>query len=306
VDGPTRRDAQLISPFETVDCMACGSGAAIQSWRDVAEEVPIAFVYDGSTHAVMMATPADLEDFAIGFSRSEGIIEHPTDIADLQIVKAEHGIELRVWLRPLYGSRFQHRRRRLAGPVGCGLCGIDSIAAAHQTIPRLTSSRPFHWTWIGEATQGLPHHQFLNEITHATHAAGYFVPGSGLVAVREDVGRHNALDKLAGALSRQEIDGGKGAAVITSRVSVEMVQKAAILGAPVLIAMSAPTALAVRTAEAANMTLVAVARGRSFEVFSGVTRIWDAYDRSAPEDLTEMDPGTPAPGPRDRMPATGS
>ena len=233
----------------------------------------MALVYGGSTEAVMMATPADLEDFAIGFSITEGVVEHPGEIADLAVVHGPDGIELRMWLAGDRETAYRGRRRRLAGPTGCGLCGIDSLAEAVRPAGRVVCDAPFDARRIPEAIAALASAQRLNHETRATHAAGFFRPDCGVVAIREDVGRHNALDKLAGALRRGAADVSGGAVVITSRVSVEMVQKTAAIGAPVLIAMSAPTALAVRTAEAANLTLIAVARGQSSQVFTHPYRL---------------------------------
>jgi FdhD protein len=241
--------------------------------RVLAEETPVALVYGGTTVAVMMATPADLEDFATGFSLTESLISHPDELAEFSVVFTTQGIELRMWLTSHCQEAFIRRRRQLAGPTGCGLCGIESLAEANRSIPSVSDASHFREASIADATASLIGAQTLNQRTHATHAAGFYQPGYGLVSVREDVGRHNALDKLAGALRRSDIATTGGAIVITSRVSVEMVQKAAVIGAPVLIAISAPTARAVRTAEDANITLVALARGTWYQAFSHPERI---------------------------------
>lgn len=242
------------------------------SARTLPEEVPVALVHDASTTAVMMASPADLEDFGLGFSLTEGVIEAPGDLASLEVVEQAAGIEVRMWLSAGQGAALAARRRRMAGPTGCGLCGVDSLAEALRAPPavegeglRLDPSE------IHAALAALPHLQDLGALTRAAHAAGWWVPGRGYSAVREDVGRHNALDKLAGALAHAPKT--EGVLVLTSRVSVEMVQKAAVIGARVVVAVSAPTALAVRTAEAAGLTLVAVARRDAFEVFTRPERI---------------------------------
>ncbi len=242
--------------------------------RQVPEETPVAFSFKGTTHAVMMATPADLEDFALGFSLTEGIITQPGEIGAIEVEDLGEGIDVRIRLRDAANTRFEARRRRLAGPVGCGLCGIESIEEAMRAV-RDVSASPLKLSpgEIADAVRRLADHQPLHGSTAAVHAAGFYVPGKGILAVREDVGRHNALDKLAGALSRTGIDGATGAVVVTSRVSVEMVQKAAAIGAPIILAVSAPTALAIRSAEAAGMMLAALVRGEEFDVFTHPDRL---------------------------------
>ncbi|WP_244710561.1 formate dehydrogenase accessory sulfurtransferase FdhD [Rhizobium cremeum] len=258
----------------TVPEIASRNGVVRSGSRVVPEEMPIAFSYGGSTHAVMMATPADLEDFAFGFSLAEGIIVSPDDIIAVEPIEAGAGIDVQVTLRDVTAEALTARRRRMAGPVGCGLCGIESIEQASRPVPRVAAAG-FGLTPsdIEEAMTALGRAQLLNRETHAVHGAGFFVPGEGLIALREDVGRHNALDKLIGAVLRAGRKGEEGAVVVTSRLSVEMVQKAAILGASVLVAISAPTALAIRTAEEAGMTMIGIARGQDFEVFTGPERI---------------------------------
>lgn len=240
----------------------------ISDERAVAEECPIALVYDGTTIAVLMASPSDLPDLATGFSLTEGIIREISEIEELNVVASSEGIELRMWLRADSGRLLKERQRRLVGPTGCGLCGIESLQEAKRASP--TVAREIFLTpgQIGSAIEALAACQQLNRETRATHAAGFFVPGDANTVVREDVGRHNALDKLAGALAGANIPGRTGAVVLTSRVSVEMVQKAAAMGTGIIIAISAPTALAIRTAEASGITLVGIARGREFEIFS--------------------------------------
>ena len=242
--------------------------------RVVPEEVPIAFSYRGSTHAVMMATPADLEDFALGFSLSEGIISGPADIVSIETVEAGDGIDVQIILADATAEALTSRRRHMAGPVGCGLCGIESIEQAMRQVPSVEAG-DFNLTpaQIAEAVKLLGDGQKLNRETRAVHGAGFFVPGQGIVALREDVGRHNALDKLSGAVVRAGFAGRQGAVVVTSRLSVEMVQKTAALKCPVLIAVSAPTALAIQTAEEAGITLVGIARGDEFEIFTRSERI---------------------------------
>jgi FdhD protein len=241
--------------------------------RVIPEETAIVFTYDGGSYAVMMATPQDLEDFALGFSFTEGVIGSPADVRQLDVVEHDAGVELRMWLSESRAEVLSARRRYLAGPTGCGLCGIDSLDEAVRQPRHVGGSESFSPAEIMRALESLPSRQELNRQTRAVHAAALWRPETGLVALREDVGRHNALDKLAGALLRDDVSGHDGVVLLTSRVSVEMVQKTAAIGAPLIVAVSAPTALAVRTAEAAGITLVAVARPDGFETFTHSRRI---------------------------------
>ena len=250
------------------------NGVIRRGSRVVPEEVPIAFSYDGSTHAVMMGTPADIEDFAVGFSLTEGIIASAAEIEAINVIEEGPGLDVQVTLAQEREEALRARRRHMAGPVGCGLCGIESIEQAVRPVPDVSAgSVTLSARDIAEAAAALGGAQVLNAQTHAVHGAGFLVPGEGLLAVREDVGRHNALDKLAGAILRKGLNGAGGVVVVTSRISVEMVQKAAILGSSVLIAISAPTALAIRTAETAGMTLIALTRGEDFEIFTRSDRV---------------------------------
>jgi FdhD protein len=250
------------------------SGSA-EGERAIPEETAVAFTYNTASYAVMMATPKDLEDFAVGFSLTEGVIPDLDAIEDIDIVEEEMGIELRIWLKAPDAAEFLGRRRKLAGPTGCGLCGIESLTEAMRPPPAVGEGLSFTPEQIMTAVESLQPLQGLNRETRAVHAAGFWEPERGIVAVREDVGRHNALDKLAGALARARTTARSGLVVLTSRVSIEMVQKAAAISAPVIAAVSAPTALAVRMAEACGMTLVAIARKDGFEVFTHPHRIKD-------------------------------
>ncbi len=242
--------------------------------RSLPEETPVAVVFDGTTAAVMMASPGDVRDFAMGFALTEGFISHPDDVAEFEVVHHELGIEARFWLNGDRAQALKARRRSMLGPVGCGLCGIDSLDQAIRPLPALAPGGPtISRCETARATDRLRAHQPLHDQTRAVHAAGFLRPGAGIVLAREDVGRHNALDKLIGAMALQGIDPGQGAIVLTSRVSVEMVQKTVIAGCPVLIAVSAPTAHALRLAEGAGLTLAAFARGEGFDIYSHSERI---------------------------------
>ncbi|KAA8609153.1 formate dehydrogenase accessory sulfurtransferase FdhD [Salipiger aestuarii] len=242
--------------------------------RALPEEVPVALVFDGTTQAVMMATPADVADFAYGFALSEELIAHPDQVREVETVPHTRGIEARIWLTEDRGAALKERRRTMLGPTGCGLCGIDSLDGALRPLPRLPDGGPsFETSDIAQATDRLRAHQPLHDQTRAVHAAGFLLPGKGIVMTREDVGRHNALDKLIGAMARQDMDPGAGAIVLTSRVSVDMVQKTVLARCPVLIAVSAPTALALSVAEDANLTLTAFARSGGFDLYAAPGRV---------------------------------
>jgi FdhD protein len=260
-------------PTATVACSIWRRHGTADGTRIIPEETAIAFTYEGGSYAVMMATPQNLEDFAVGFSVTEGLAASAADIRQLDIVEHAAGIELRMWLAEPRAAALSERRRHLAGPTGCGLCGIESLDEAVRTPPRVRQGDTFTPAEIMRALEVLAPRQEINRQTRAVHAAAFWQPGAGLLAVREDVGRHNALDKLVGALTRDRVPGHSGMVLLTSRVSVEMVQKTAAVGAPLLVAVSAPTALALRTAETAGITLVAVARGDGFEIFTHPQRI---------------------------------
>jgi FdhD protein len=264
----------LTSTSRRVPEIAVKNGASSSGHRIVAEETAIALSYGGSTEAVMMATPADLEDFAIGFSLSEGIIASLDEVEAIEVEAASGGIDLQIALKEDVDLTLRARRRAKAGPVGCGLCGVESIEEALKPAADVSEvGLQISPSEIAEAMVSLAARQPLNAETRAVHAAGFYIPGRGMVAVREDVGRHNALDKLIGHLARENIGGSDGAVIMTSRLSVELVQKTAKLGSAVLIGISAPTALAIDMAERAGMTLVALARGEDYELFTGEDRI---------------------------------
>nr|WP_244606565.1 formate dehydrogenase accessory sulfurtransferase FdhD [Arsenicitalea aurantiaca] len=248
--------------------------------RTVPEETAVAITCNGTSQAVMMATPADLEDFAIGFALTEGLIENPAEIERIEIVPLDLGIEARLWVIEARADALQRRRRRMAGPVGCGLCGIESLVEAMRPVARVAERGWITPNEIVEAMAGLRPLQALNAATRAVHAAAFWQRGRGITTIREDVGRHNALDKLAGALAREGVPS-SGALLLTSRRSVEMIQKSARIGAEIVVAVSAPTALAIRAAEEAGITLVGVARADGFEVFTHTHRIVDCAEVEA-------------------------
>ena len=238
--------------------------------RMLPEEVAVALSFNGTTQAVMMATPEDLLDFGYGFALTEGIAA-PADILSIEVETLPKGRDVQLWLAPEAEARLKARRRTMTGPVGCGLCGIDSLDQALRDVPVVAPSQ-FRMTpaQVMAAVAALPDQQRLHDATRAVHCAAFW--NGKLTLSREDVGRHNALDKLVGAMART-CTSPQGAVLLTSRVSIDMVQKVAMLGAPMIIAVSAPTADAVALAERAGITLIALARPDRFEVFTHSDRI---------------------------------
>jgi FdhD protein len=241
--------------------------------ESIAEEFPVAMVYNGLSHVVMMASPTDLDDFALGFSLTEGIVDSKSELTDTEILPAGEGIEARIEISSRAFFRLKEHRRALQGRTGCGLCGVESLDQALRDLPRLSSDLTVQASAIHRALDALPAQQSLNRITHSLHAAAFCKSDGTIVAVREDVGRHNAFDKLIGALAKAGVDAGSGFAVITSRCSFEMAQKAISAGIPVLAAVSAPTHLAIKLAESYDLTLLALARADSMKLFTGARRI---------------------------------
>jgi FdhD protein len=230
-------------------------------------------VYNGLSHVVMMTSPTDLEDFALGFSLTEGIIDAKSEFMDCEIERAGEGIEARIEISARAFFRLKEHRRALQGRTGCGLCGVESLDQVLRDLPKLNSELRVTPEAIHRALDALPALQGLNRVTHALHAAAFAMPDGEIIGVREDVGRHNAFDKLIGALSKDEVDAGSGFAVITSRCSFEMAQKAISAGIPVLAAVSAPTHLAIKLAGSYDLTLLALARADSMKLFTGARRI---------------------------------
>ncbi|MBK7765191.1 MAG: formate dehydrogenase accessory sulfurtransferase FdhD [Sulfuritalea sp.] len=240
---------------------------------DLAEEAPVAFEYNGISHAVMLATPADLDDFAIGFSLSEGIVARRLNIFDIHCAESNAGITLQIEIASEDFVRLKARRRSLAGRTGCGLCGTESLDQVMRDLPPLPLAEPFPLAALHAGVRRLPALQVLQQATGATHAACRVDRDGAISHVREDVGRHNALDKTLGALARDGIAAGDSAVVITSRASFEMVQKAAALGVGTLAAVSAPTARAVRLAEGLNITLIGFLRQGACVIYAGSNRM---------------------------------
>ena len=253
--------------------LAWSGGVPTPSSRLVAQEAAIALTYNGSTFAVMMASPSDLRDFGIGFTITEGIAERAEELRGIDLIESDLGVEIRMWLDEERIGSVHARRRAIMGPVGCGLCGIESLEQACPVPLQVASEARYCAHGLRGAVRELAPLPRLNHKTRAVHAAAFFHPTTGGGWIREDVGRHNALDKLAGALMQKDVPRGGGAVLLTSRVSVEMVQKTARIGVPVLIAVSAPTTLAIRTAHQAGITLIAVARDDGYEIFTHPDRL---------------------------------
>jgi FdhD protein len=236
--------------------------------RTLANEVPVALEFDGSPYAVMMLTPADLEDFAVGFALSERIIAQADEIARIDVRYGSRGIGIDVRLEKEHSQRLAQRRRAIPGQSGCGLCGLTTIEEALPQLSPLTVAPAIVTKALFQALATLPARQVLNKETGAVHAASFCRADGEILAVREDVGRHNAFDKVIGHLAREAIDPASGFALLTSRCSYELVQKAVLARIPVLATISAPTELAVSIAREAKLTLIALARGDSVLLFN--------------------------------------
>ncbi len=234
----------------------------------VAEEVPVALEYNRVSHAVMLASPQDLKDFATGFSLTEGVIQQPDDIHNIEILMSDTGITIRLTIASACFRELNKRRRTLAGKTGCGLCGVESLEQLYQHPQTVTSTVHYSVGALQKGFEELNKNQQLKQYTGATHAAAWLNQEGQLMLIREDVGRHNALDKLLGALARRNFDLSQGAVLITSRASYEMVQKSAVLGVGILAAISAPTGLAIRLAETAGLTLAGFVRGHRLTVYT--------------------------------------
>ena len=250
-----------------------GKGTITRAVDRLSEEVPVALVYQGVPHVVMLATPADLEDFAVGFTVSEGLVGAPDEIQDLEVKTGEHAIDVNIRIAPARFSALLAQRRNLTGRTGCGLCGAETLEQAMRPVAPVSTGLRVDPVEMHTALRELSARQPLNCVTGSVHAAGWVIAGRGLHCVREDVGRHNALDKVLGALLRTGADMNAGYMLITSRASYEMVQKAATVGIGMIAAVSAPTALAARVAEQSGMTLVGFARNDEHVVYANPGRV---------------------------------
>jgi FdhD protein len=264
------------------ESLAVSSEVNVERWSQgelthetdqVAEEMPIALVYHGVPHVVMLATPADLEDFAVGFTLSEGLVQSPDEIRSVEVVQGLEAADVKVTVAWERFSGLLQRRRNLTGRTGCGLCGAETAEEAIRELPRVGPGPTVSVEGLHEAIEQLGTLQPINARTGSVHAAAWVVPREGIKLVREDVGRHNALDKAIGALVRSRADFGCGYMLITSRASFEMVQKSATVGVSFLAALSAPTAFAVRVAEKTGLTLVAFARRDRHVVYAHPDRL---------------------------------
>jgi FdhD protein len=248
-------------------------GAIAHTTDQVAEEQPVALVYDDVPHVVMLATPADLEDYAYGFTLSEALVANVGEIRGVEVVQGEQSADVKITVAWERFTQLLQRRRNLTGRTGCGLCGAESAEDAIRECPPVSAAVTTSADEMHQAIAQLGTRQPINARTGSVHAAAWVVPGRGIQVVREDVGRHNALDKTIGALARTGADFGAGYMLITSRASYEMVQKCATMGIAMLVALSAPTAFAVRLAERAGLTLVAFARADQHVVYAHPQRL---------------------------------
>jgi len=248
-------------------------GASVRVADAVAEEIPVAFVYNERPHAVMLATPADFEDFALGFSLSEAIIAEAGEFHGVEVVQALAGMELRIAIPEARATVLDERVRQLTGRTGCGLCGAQTLEAAVRHPDAVAEPASIDTQALQRALGELKHRQTINVATGATHAAAWASNDGRVELVREDVGRHNALDKLIGAMVQSKVEVREGFLVVTSRASYEMIMKSATVGIGILAAISAPTALAIALANEANVTLIGFARPEGFSIYTHARRL---------------------------------
>jgi FdhD protein len=266
-------NAKLIGIYTDYPVQRWDGQATVPSRERVAEEVPVALVYNGLPHVVMMASPADLEDFALGFSLSEGVLEAPGELHGIEVVPLSEGIEVHMSIDRERYLPLEDQRRNLAGRSGCGLCGTETIEQAVRHPAPVGAGPRVVQAALHRAFASLAEKQRLNAATGAVHGAAWASPAGDVLLVREDVGRHNALDKLIGAIIAAGHRVDDGFALITSRASFEMVQKAATVGITLLAAISAPTGLAIRLAQETGLTLVGFARNGQHNVYAHPDRL---------------------------------
>ena len=257
---------QLGSVRRSVHRLTTGGSVTLE--ETVADEVAVALVYNGISHAVMMATPCDLEDFGRGFSLTERIVERPSEIYDIEVEPVGRGIEVRLEIAAQRMAGLQERRRSLAGRTGCGLCGVDSLGQVARDVKPVAARPSVDEAAIHRAFVALGEGQALHALTGSVHAAAWAHTDGTLFAVREDVGRHNALDKLIGAVAQAGLDTAQGFAVVTSRASYEMVLKLASVGGGLLAAISAPTGLAIDLAQRSDVTLCGFVRDGRMAIYT--------------------------------------
>ena len=251
---------------------------------DVAQEVPVALVYNGRPHVVVMASPVDLEDLGVGFTLTERVADHRSEIERIELVRASHGVELQIQIPDERAERLHDRTRGLVSRTGCGLCGVETINEMMRLPTHVGDTLRIDRAALWRAGAELSAKQELNRTTNTIHAAGWALPDGTMRIVREDVGRHNALDKVFGALAREGVDPATGFVVVTSRASYELVQKTATCGVELLAAISRPTGLAIRFAESAGVTLVGLLRGSSANVYAGMNRVEEDRRTGGQED----------------------
>jgi FdhD protein len=263
--------AELVSSEVAVDRWSQGTTTHVVD--HVAEEWPIALVYHNVPHVVMLATPSNLEDFAYGFTLSEELVAKPDEIREVEVTQGAEAIDVKVTVAWERFTELLHRRRNLTGRTGCGLCGAETAEDAIRQLGQVGPGTPTTTEELHASIEQLGTMQPINARTGSVHAAAWVIPGKGIQFVREDVGRHNALDKAIGALVRQKMDVSAGYMLVTSRASYEMVQKCATVGISMLAAFSAPTAFAVRLAKKTGLTLVAFARRDRHVVYANPERL---------------------------------
>ncbi|MDN4571958.1 formate dehydrogenase accessory sulfurtransferase FdhD [Pandoraea cepalis] len=266
---PVALDPDSLAPSATVAVRRFRHGTWQSASDELAEEVPVALEFNGISHVVMLATPADVEDFALGFALSEGILNDRRECYGIDVTATTQGVTAHLDVSSRAFAGLKERRRNLTGRTGCGLCGTESLDQVLRPLPTAGAPLRVSHAALAAAYAGLARHQPLNGVTGAVHGAAWCSPQGEILCLREDVGRHNALDKLIGALARSEQPFDRGFVLMTSRASVEIVQKAAQVGIPMVAAVSAATALAVQTAAAAGVTLVGFVRGEQCVIYTG-------------------------------------